>query len=108
MTDISDDYDPFWDDVYERDDRYDYEPDDERDYEPDPMEGYEPDLADYYERAARERHEDYLASLSPLGRLAYDIRDFIWRRSWRWRMKISARWLLLTGRAATEPDEPPF
>lgn len=75
------DYDPLWDDYRE----------------PEPTE----------EQIWQYEHDKYLRSLSPLGRLMHPVRDWIWRRTWRWRMKISGRWLILAGRADTS-DEPPF
>ncbi len=52
-------------------------------------------------------HAEYLASLSPLGRAVYEVRDFIRRRTWRLRMRLGDRWRQMTGRAA-DADEPPF
>ena len=68
----------------------DYEPD----YEPDPMEGYEPDPTGHpeFERYESER---YLRLLSPFGRVRYRVSSFIWRYTWRWRIKPNA-------------DAPPF
>lgn len=72
----------------------DYEPDPEWDYEPDPMDGYEPDPTDHpdFERS------EYMRLLSPLGRVRYRVSSFIWRYTWRWRIKPST----------PVGDEPPF
>ena len=109
MTDISDDYDPYWDEPDEPDDPEDWDDDGYQAYKDGVATGLlnedgtqrERDPTDDPEFERRE-YERYLRRLSPLGRIAEPVRAFIWR------MKLSARWLLLTGRATTEPDEPPF
>ena len=85
---------------------WDYEPDDDWDYD-DGRDGYEPEPD--YEAISLYEHERHMRRLSPLGRVRYRIRSFIWHHTWRWQMKARARWLLLTGRATTESDDgPPF
>ena len=70
--------------------------DDEDDYEPDPMDGYEPDPTNHpdFERSEAAR---YMRLLSPAGRVRYRVSSFIWRYTWRWRIKPSA-----------PGEEPPF
>jgi hypothetical protein len=71
MTDVSDDYQPEWD------------------YEPDPREDYEPDPTDHPDFWFYE-HQRYMRLLSPLGRVRYRISSFVWRYTWRWRIKPNA------------------
>ncbi|HEY6493281.1 MAG TPA: hypothetical protein VIZ43_08415 [Trebonia sp.] len=67
---------------------------------------YEPSEPDF-DAIAYHEHAEYLASLSPLGRAVYEVRDFIRRRTWRLRMWLGDRWRQMAGRAA-DFDDPPF
>lgn len=90
----------------------DYEDYDEPDY--DGYDTYKDDLAMGYiledgtyrepepseEQIWRYEHEKYLRGLSPFGRLTEPARAFIWRHTWRWRLR--------TGSDGPFDDEPPF
>lgn len=83
VTDVSDGHDSYWDDDYYGDERADDSP--EPDFEPLEYQRY--------------------ASMSPFGRLRYDLRKWIRGYAWRLRMKACGR---RPRGHATTADQPPF